>query len=318
MQTAAHFSTLWIAALAVAGGLGALAAGGEMLISGAVRLAARLGMSPLLVGLTVVAFGTSLPELFVSFGAMLADHPGIMLGNVVGSNIANIGLVLGCAALIRPVAIHPGRMAVEFSVLTAAGILLLVAAAMGSFPRPLGLVFVAAIIAYTAFSCTRKLHAAPVGDSGTCADTNLAAAAARVAAGLIAMWLGSEAFIDGAVDIARHFGLSEFVIGLSLAAVGTSLPELASSVSAARRGEGDILVGNILGSNLFNLLLVLGLTGSVVPFAIPDAALKRDVPAMLAFGLVLVPMARFRGRVSRMGGLLLLAAYGAYIYLLGV
>lgn len=317
-----NFSSLWIASLALLFGLSTLVAGGESLISGASKLAGRLGMSPLLIGLTVVAFGTSMPELFVSIIATTQGHPDIMLGNVIGSNIANIGLILGLSALLYPLAIIFQRLALEFYLVIGASLIVFASGFFGLFPRLLGVFFSLALIIYTFLSYknahNEKKNAALSGASAP--STHYKAPYLLIVSlclgGLILLWFGSDYFIKGAVDLARFFGLSELVIGLTIAAVGTSLPELASSFSAIRKKEGDILVGNILGSNLFNLLLVLGLTAAVKPFQIPDTALYRDLPIMTGFSAVLIPLALIRKKIKRRDGALLLAAYLFYIYLL--
>lgn len=320
MHTAANFSSLNLAFLALTGGLAILVAGGDLLISGAVKLAARLGMSSMLIGLTVVAFGTSMPELFVSLLASLHGHPQIMLGNIVGSNIANIGLVLALSALIYPLAVNFKRLARELYLLSGIYATLFFVAYWGFFPQFLGIIFIGLLIAYTIYACwlesTRR--SGPAKTDKTVSQP-LFYIFVLCLGGLICMWFGSEYFIKGAVDLARFFGVSELVIGLTVAAVGTSLPELASSISAIRRRNSDILVGNILGSNLFNLLMVMGCTGAITPFNLPSAVISRDLPIMTAFTLILIPIARARKqKISRLHGLLLLAAYAAYIYLLTV
>ena len=319
MEITSNFSNIWFSILALAGGILLLVAGGETLISGAVKLAGRLGMSSLLIGLTVVAFGTSMPELFVSLNATLQNHPDIMIGNVIGSNIANIGLVLALSALLSPLAIHFSRIAKELYLVLLASLLLFGITWTGVFNRIFGLLFVAAIIAYTVSSYHREVrekknNEAPRKEaSDSHAYTSIIS---FIIAGLLLLAFGSTLFINGAVDVARHFGVSELVIGLTLAAVGTSLPELASCISAIRRRESDILVGNIVGSNLFNLLLVMGGTAIVVPFDLPSHLLRRDLPAMLLFSAFLVPVLYRTHRLQRHHGAILLTGYIIYLYLL--
>ncbi len=319
MQTVANFSSLSIAFTALAGGLAVLVAGGDLLISGAVKLAARLGMSSLLIGLTVVAFGTSMPELFVSVTAAIHGHPNIMLGNIIGSNIANIGLVLAVSALIYPLIINFKRLAGELYLLGGIYAILLGTAYWGIFPRILGIIFICLLIGYTIYACRIETsrHKEPAKPDKSAAKSSIFYIISLCLGGLICMWFGSKYFIKGAVDIARFFGLSELVIGLTVAAVGTSLPELASSISAIRRRNGDMLVGNILGSNLFNLLMVMGCTGTIVPFQLPATALYRDVPIMAFFTLILIPIAKTRKQtLTRLHGGLLLVAYAGYMLLL--
>ena len=319
MHSVANFSSLGVAFLALAGGLAVLIAGGDLLISGAVKLAARLGMSSLLIGLTVVAFGTSMPELFVSLTAALDGHPHIMLGNIIGSNIANIGLVLAISALIYPLVINFKRLSRVLYLLAGACAALLVSAYFGVFPRFLGIIFVFLLIGYTIFAYraeSAKNPDVPKARNGA-SKSSIFYIVSLCIIGLICMWFGSKYFINGAVDIARFFGLSEFVIGLTVAAVGTSLPELASSISAIRRHNGDMLVGNIMGSNLFNLLMVMGCTGIIKPFNMPATALYRDLPIMTVFTLVILPISMLKPHtITRLHGLLLLTAYAAYIVLL--
>ncbi|NOX25477.1 MAG: calcium/sodium antiporter [Deltaproteobacteria bacterium] len=308
-----------MAFLALTLGLAVLVAGGDLLISGAVKLAARLGMSSLLIGMTVVAFGTSMPELFVSLLASLHGHPQIMLGNIVGSNIANIGLVLALSAIIYPLSMNFKRLSRELYLLSGIYVVLLFVAYRGLFPKDLGIIFMGLLVGYTIYACWVESTRQPgsVKPEKSKLTPSLFYIIILCLGGLICMWLGSEYFIKGAVDLARFFGLSELVIGLTVAAVGTSLPELASSISAIRRRNSDILVGNILGSNLFNLLMVMGCTGAITPFKLPPETLSRDLPIMTAFTLILIPIAIAKKHtITRLHGLLLLAAYAGYIHLL--
>ena len=317
MHPAANFSSLGLAILAVIGGLAVLVAGGELLISGAVKLAARLGMSSLLIGLTVVAFGTSMPELFVSVNAALRGHSDIMLGNIIGSNIANIGLILAISAIIYPLVVQFQRLSREFYLLIGVSLTLIVVACFGIFPRLLGFSFICLLIAYTVFTCRAKTSLRPSVSKldKTAGLTPYFYIISLCTGGLVCMWFGSEYFIKGAVDLARFFGLPELIIGLTMAAIGTSLPELASSISAIRQREGDIIVGNILGSNLFNLLMVMGCTGILQPFHIPSTALFRDLPVMTVFSIIIVPLSLSkRHKIGRWHGLLLLTSYLGYIY----
>ncbi len=319
MQHVVNFSSSVLAGAALLGGLMVLILGGEMLISGAIKIAARLRMSSFLIGLTVVAFGTSLPELFVSLRAALRGHPDIMLGNIVGSNIANIGLVLAIAALLYPLTVRFRDLARELYLLITVSLILLIAAWYGCFPRLLGIIFIILLITYTIRAC--RVEGAK-HKSQTAETTNPPAAGFMqitllCGGGLLCMWFGSDYFIKGAVDLARFFGLPEMVIGLTMAAVGTSLPELASSISAIRRREGDIVVGNILGSNLFNLLMVMGCTGIIVPFKLPASALQRDIPVMTAFVLLILPASLWRRqKLGRAYGALLLILYIGYMFLI--
>lgn len=308
---ATTYTTLTLSLIALAGGLGLLIAGGEMLVSGAIRLAARLDMKPLLIGLTVVAFGTSMPELFVSLAANSKGHPDIMLGNVVGSNIANIGLILALSALLRPLFVHYSRLRLELWAMLGASCLFAGIAWFGSFSRITGLLFIALLIWYT---CFVYRHPASKAEPLEEESASYFFIILLCGLGLVTLALGSDLFIRGAVDVALYFGISDLIIGLTMAAVGTSLPELASCISAIRRHHTDLLVGNIIGSNLFNLLMVLGGTALVYPFAIPADLLKRDLPVMIGFSLILLMSIITRHQVSRFAGFVLLSAYGLYMY----
>jgi len=296
--------------LKVFAGLALLAGGGEVLVSGAMSAARKMGVRPLVVGVTVVAFGTSMPELFVSINAAINDHPGIMLGNVIGSNTANIGLVLAIAAMLSPLAYAFGRIRLEMGLVLAATLACWGAALAGFFPRWLGLLMFATIVAYTR-AAVRNRH----NEDGCDANEKrpLPAAALMVAAGLAALAWGSDVFIDGAAELARVFGVGELFIGLTVAAVGTSLPELASSLAAVRRGEHEILIGNIVGSNMFNLLMVLAASGIVTPFAMEDALWQRDVPVMFFFSAAVAACLYFAAGMKRWHGALLFVVYIAYI-----
>ncbi len=309
----ATYSSIALSFVAVVGGLSLLVTGGEMLVSGAIKLAARLGMRPLLIGLTVVAFGTSMPELFVSMVANAKGHPDIMLGNVVGSNIANIGLILAISALLRPLYVHYTRLRLELWAVVVTGCIFAGITWYGYFSRLSGLTFIGLLIWYTWFVYRHPASRAESIEEETASSIRILF---LCGVGLVALAAGSDFFIRGAVDVALHFGVSDLVIGLTMAAVGTSLPELASCISAIRRHHTDLLVGNIIGSNLFNLLMVFGGTALFYPFAIPADLLIRDVPVMIGFSIVLLISIITKHQVSRLTGLVLLVAYGIYMYAL--
>ncbi len=314
-----NFPSIYISLLALAGGLVMLVGGGDSLVAGASKLARRLGMTPLLIGLTVVAFGTSMPELFVGLSAVMQGCPDILIGNVVGSNIANIGLILGLSALLVPLSVTVKNIAYEFYLVLAATLALFVVAWMGVFPRIGGFVFVGSLIWYTVYSCRHWINKNNNGEDiseNQASVSSCTKISVLIGLGLVFMALGSGLFIDGAVDVARYLGVSELVIGLTLAAVGTSLPELASSIAAIRRRQYDLVVGNVVGSNLFNLLMVLGTAALFRPFPVSSSMLFRDLPVMLAFSLVLLPMLTGRSGMGRHHGMVLLGLYGGYMYLL--
>ncbi|ADH86987.1 calcium/sodium antiporter [Desulfurivibrio alkaliphilus] len=314
-------TTLLWPLLILLSGLLLLWGGGELLVGGARRLARLWGMSPLLIGLTVVAFGTSLPELFVSLAASWRGHPEIMLGNVVGSNIANIGLILALVLLLVPLRLAFRTVVLELGLLHLATALLLALAFYGFFPRPVGLLFVGALIFYTSWAYRGSNRAGkeaalqqdPEIQTKPGGGGAVALALLLVLGGLAALAGGAELFIQGAVAVASYFGVAELVIGLTLAAIGTSLPELATCLVAVRHRQDALVVGNIIGSNLFNLLMVLGVTASLMPFALPPVLLARDLPVMLAFSLLLLVMLYLRERLSRGLGVVLLATYLLYI-----
>ncbi|MBU0673048.1 MAG: sodium:calcium antiporter [Proteobacteria bacterium] len=319
MEYEPNFASLGLSFVALIAGLILLIGGGEALVSGASRFALRHGMRPMVVGLTVVAFGTSLPELFVSLVATFADHADIMIGNVIGSNIANIGLILGIAALIRPVPVHFAGIRKELFMVLGVSCLIALVVVGGYFYRWIGIALVAYLIWNTVQSCFGggRFEVAELSDLPKVVgrESNFMIIGLQIA-GLIMLAYGSNLFIDGAVDVARHVGISELVIGLTIAAVGTSLPELASSLSAIRRGHNEILIGNIIGSNLFNLMMVMGGTAALRPFALSSDLLYRDLPMMIGLMLFLLPLLIFRGQVSRLSGFMMLAAYGSYVWIL--
>jgi len=313
-----NFSALGISFLAVVFGLVMLVAGGEALVSGASRFAIQHGMRPMVVGLTIVAFGTSMPELFVSLNAALQNHPDIMIGNVVGSNVANIGMVLAIAALISPLPVRFKAIRKELFIVLGVSLLLPVIGAIGFFYRIFGMVLVGGLIWYTVSAVRR-------GDGESDRKSLQEELVERQSMlrivglqgfGLLLLGYGSDLFIDGAVDVANRLGVSELIVGLTVAAVGTSLPELASSISAIRRKENDILIGNVVGSNMFNLMMVLGGTAVIRPFGLSPDLLARDLPVMIGFIAVLTAVLFFCQRLSRFSGLVLLAAYVSYIWLL--
>ncbi|HEB68787.1 MAG TPA: calcium/sodium antiporter [Desulfobulbus sp.] len=308
-------ASLSLPVTAVIGGLIMLVGGGESLISGATRLARHLGMKPLIIGLTVVAFGTSVPELFVSLTAALQGYPDIMIGNVVGSNIANIGLILGISALLASLHLTIQEVWIELLLVTCGSIILMFCSGYGVFPRAVGMLFIVTLVSYTVFTCLGSLNGKNEQESSEQPEKmGLALMLALIIFGLLLLAGGSNLFIRGAVDIARYFGVSELIIGLTLAAIGTSLPELASSLAALRHNESGLLIGNIIGSNMFNLFMVLGLTGTIKPFALSPDLLHRDLPVMLAFTLILIPILHRTGGTRRWHGLLFLGAYAAYGY----
>ena len=305
-------------------GLVLLVAGAEVLVRGAAKLAAQFGISPLIIGLTVVAFGTSAPETAVSVQASLNGSGDIAIGNVVGSNIANVLLILGLTALVAPLIVSRQLIRLDVPIMIGASLVTYALAWDGSLSRLDGVLLFSAVVAYTLFLIISSRREKAVGTDDEFAKEfglNEPAKphaglinAGLVVVGLVLLVLGSNFLVEGAVALARALGLSELVIGLTVIAVGTSLPELATSVLAAIRGERDIAVGNIVGSNIFNLLCVLGLASLVSPqaIAVSSSALAFDFPVMIAVAVACLPIFFAGYTINRWEGLLFLAYYIAY------
>lgn len=303
-------------ALAFAAGLALLVLGGEWLVRGASRLAARLGVPPLVVGLTVVAFGTSAPELAVTTGAALAGGPAadLALGNVVGSNIFNVLFILGVSALVTPLAVGLRLVRLEVPLMIGVSALALVLIGNGVVGRGEGLLLTAGLLGYVAFTVVQaRRERGPVGGAAP-AGGSTGWQVALIAAGLVVLVAGSRLLLHGAVGSARLLGVSETVIGLTIVAAGTSLPELTTSVLAGLRGERDIAVGNVVGSNLFNLLGVLGIAAAVAPGGVPApaAVIAFDAWVMLAVALLCLPVFLTGPGIERWEGALFLLYYLAY------
>jgi cation:H+ antiporter len=308
--------------LMVAGGLVLLLVGGDILVRGAVSLSQCFGLPPLLIGLTVVAFGTSSPELVVCINAALAGAPELAIGNVVGSNIANILLVLGLPATIFPIACGPGSLRRDTVVMLLASIGFVLLAFGGNIERWHGLLMLAGLLGFL-FWCYRSARSRGYGDDAVSGIDEISgrprgarSALGFVVVGLAGLVLGSELLVHGAVSIAADAGVSQAVIGLTVVALGTSLPELATSLVAAVRRHGDVAIGNVVGSNLFNLLGIMGITALVAPIPVPAEFVGFDFWVMLAATLLLLVFAA-RGRaIGRITGGLLSIAYCAYVYAL--
>ncbi|MCQ4319826.1 calcium/sodium antiporter [Stutzerimonas stutzeri] len=305
-------------------GLVLLVAGAEVLVRGAAKLAAQFGISPLVIGLTVVAFGTSAPETAVSVQAALNGSGDIAIGNVVGSNIANVLLILGMTALVAPLVVSRQLIRLDVPIMIGASLVTFGLAWDGELSRIDGALLFTAVVVYTLFLIisSRREKAAEVDDEfakefGLDEPAKPHAGlinAGLVIAGLVLLVVGSNFLVEGAVALARALGLSELVIGLTVIAIGTSLPELATSIMAAFRGERDIAVGNIVGSNIFNLLCVLGLASLVSPQAIgvSSNALAFDFPVMIAVAVACLPIFFAGYCIKRWEGALFVAYYVAY------
>ena len=294
----------------VALGLTALIFGGDLLVRGAVAVARAFGISPMVIGLTVVGFGTSLPELLTSLKAALAGSPGIAVGNVVGSNIANILLILGIAAIVQPIAVQRSVLMRDGPAMLIAAMACAAVLVADLLTRGLGLAFLAGLALYLALA----LRAAGDGtETPPNPEMRLAPSILALGGGLLLTLLGARFLVTGAISLAQTSGVSETVIGLTVVAVGTSLPELATSVIAARKGESDVALGNILGSNIFNVLGILGMTALVTPIEVPPAILDLDIWLMLGVSAALLVLARTGWRLTRAEGAGLVLAYAAYM-----
>ena len=302
-------------------GLLLLLVGGGMLVNGAVGLARGWRVSPLVIGLTVVAFGTSAPELVVSLNAALSGHPDIVLGNVVGSNIANVLAMIGVAALFAPILIVGMTVRRDGTILLLVSLVFVSLCLRGTIDRPIGILMVLLLIGYTVWSFwAARRAAAPaiagLGDEIKEASTKPWKAMLFTVGGIAGVIIGADLLIDGAVEVARLAGLSEAVIGLSLVAFGTSLPEIATAGMAAWRGHSDLAIGNVLGSNLFNILAIAGITALVVPVPVAAELLAFDLWVMLVVTVGLLLMITVRRRIGRLEGAALVAGYGLYITLI--
>jgi len=328
-------------------GLVLLVAGGELLVRGAAGLAARIGMSPLVVGLTVVAFATSAPELAVTLGAVLGGEPGLAVGNVVGSNIANVLLILGAAAVILPLLVKVQLVRVDIPFMAAFSILFFLLASDGGLSRVDGLILFVLLVLYISVAIILSRREGQVDDLHGPGAAIATASAGRVGRtvgddantmteavqevdakggsvgrdlvylliGVALLVFGANVLVKGATGIATAFGVSELIVGLTVVAIGTSLPELATSIVAVRRGQRDLAVGNVVGSNIFNIGAVAGLAGVISPtgLPVPESALALDIPLMIAASLVLLPVAFTGSLIARWEGALLLSLYVAYL-----
>jgi len=307
--------------LQVVGGIALLALGGEGVIRGAVGIARRIGVSELLIGLILVGFGTSTPELLTSVRAAVAGAPGIAVGNVVGSNISNSLLIIAIATLVRPIAVSPAAIRRDgWTMLLVSGLLVALALAFGQLSRPAGGALVGLLVVYgvAVWWTERRGGAAAAvheGESHTHdpAPASLAPALLFALGGLALLVVGADLLVKGAVTLARVAGLSETVIGLTIVAVGTSLPELVATLAAAVKGRSDVALGNILGSGIYNVLGILGTTALVHPTVIPADLTAVDWLTFVGSGALLLVFARTGSRLSRLEGVVLLAAYVAYV-----
>lgn len=301
-------------------GLFVLVVGGELLVRGAASIALRLRLSPLVVGLTIVAFGTSAPEMFISVQAALEGSPDLAMGNVIGSNICNLALVLGITAVITPVPVRNDSLRIDWPMTMGSALLLYLIVRDNLINWPEGVFFLAILITYT-FLIIRKSRKETKSAEALAEELELPEQTASlwkdilfIAVGTVGLALGSDWFVDGAKDLALTFGVSERVVGITVLALGTSLPELATAVVAAIKKETDIALGNLMGSNIFNILSILGITSLIASIRVNDVIIHSDMVWMLLITFLILPMMLYRKVVKRVEGAILLAIYVYYIY----
>lgn len=305
-------------------GLALLLAGGEALVKGAVGLAVRIRVSKMVIGVTIVSFGTSAPELLVSLKASLDGHPAISIGNVIGSNIANLGLVMGLVAMIFPMQLDRSTRNLDWPVMMIASVLFYLMAYNGSLERYEGVLLFLLLIVYIVYSIlksrrdTGKLEAKRLAENEfeelkTDPATPLWKLVLLVIGGSAGLVLGTQWFLDGAIEMARVFGVTEHVISVTLIAFGTSVPELATSAIAAFKKQSDISVGNLIGSNTFNILAILGITSMVTEIPVGSDVIDNDLLWMLATALLVLPFLFIGKKIYRIEGFILFCMYLTYI-----
>lgn len=302
-----------MAILMCLGGLVALVLGGDWLVRGAVSMATRLGVSSLFTGLVIVGIGTSMPEMATSVEAAIADSPGIAWGNIAGSNLANTLLILGAAALIQPIALDRSSLIRDGGVNVAVSVLLFSIAWFAWGSIWIGLGMLAGVTGYVIWMYRQSMISgnmnAVAADLPAAPPLSTLASAGLLLAGLAVMVVGAGYLVTGAVDLARTFGMSETVIGLTIVAIGTSLPELTASAIAAWRGHSELAIGNVLGSNIFNILLIGGVTMAVSPTAIPAELIDVELPLVIASALLVGGFIAFRKQIGRIAGAGLVALF---------
>lgn len=305
----------------VLAGLVILVIAGDFLVRGAVALAKHMGISTFVIGLTIVAFGTSAPELVVAIDAVLIGSPALAIGNVVGSNIANVLLVIGIPALIYPINCAGPRLTKNLMIMLAATLLFIFMgmATQGVFSTAQGIIFLAFLTLFLVYSALRaKAHPeqiVPVDefDGIPLKEAGYGLSFTMIIGGMVGLVYGAEMLVDGAVVVAREWGINEEVIGLTLVAIGTSLPELVTALMAAIRRHHDVAVGNVIGSNLFNLLAVIGAATLFGDIPVPESFMKVDLWVMLAASIALLPYCHFKQNIGRFSGIGFLVAYGIYM-----
>ena len=294
--------------------------GGDWLVNGGVALARRFRISPLVIGMTIVAFGTSAPELLVSMTSSIKGSAGIAMGNVIGSNIANIGLILGLTAILCPIPTENRKVSANGLVMILASLLALVFSLNNGLSRIEGLILFAGIILFTVISIRlgrTKQDATQPNSEPQGKEMSVLVALLLVALSCAMLAFGADFMVDGATSIAQALGVSDKVIGLTIVALGTSLPELAASVAAALKKEMDISIGNIIGSNIFNLMCVLGVSASIRPIPFDYMQYRMDFVIMMAFSaglIILIQPWKAQGRLGRISGIIMFAAYAIYAW----
>lgn len=301
------------------GGLLLLIAGGELLVRGSVGIAKSMAVPPLIIGLTVVSFGTSAPELLVSLNAALGGNPGISIGNVLGSNIANIALVLGVTVMIFPIVIQRQTIRLDWPVMMFASLLFYLFALDNIIERWEGIILFIILISYIVVlinTARKNKKAAESVEELEDAPKSVPLSILFLLLGLVGLYFGSEYFVSGASDLAAYFGMSESMIGLTIVAFGTSAPELVASTIAAFRKEADLAVGNLIGSNIFNIFAVLGITSTVTPIEVANSVLSFDMFWMLGIAAIILPFMITGKKMSKWEGALLFVCYITYIGIL--
>ncbi len=306
-------------------GLLILIVSGEFLVRGAVGIAKKFQISTLVIGMTVISFGTSAPELIVSVNAAIGGHPEIAIGNVIGSNIANIALVLGITVLILPLIVDRNTKRIDYPMMLLAALLFAVFALNGSIDFLEGIILFIILVLFTYFLIRNSRKATKLLNStgATKADEelgktsqNMVVSLTYLAVGLIGLYFGAGWLVDGASSIALHFGMEERVIGVTVVALGTSAPELITSVVAAYRKEADISIGNLIGSNIFNIMAVIGIAAMIQPIEVSEATINIDMIWMIGITIALLPLMLIGKKLGRFKGVMLISTYIVYIALL--
>lgn len=303
-------------------GLFVLIIGGDFLVKGASSIALRAHISPLVVGLTIVAFGTSAPELLISIKAALAGSPDMTMGNVVGSNICNLALVLGVTALIEAIKVQPDSIKIDWPVTMGSSLLLyfVVKEDAAMIKTYEGIIFIVLLVAYTVFIIrksrkeTKARRALEEGLDLEVPSKNMTKDLLYIALGGAGLYFGADWFVGGAKDLALFLGVSERVIGITVLAIGTSLPELVTSIVASVKKETDLALGNLMGSNIFNILSIIGITSIIKDIHVSEQIIRHDMVTMMGITLLILPMMLYKRTIGRISGVILLLIYVFYTY----